>query len=591
MNHLKLKQLLKKIALFEQLDDQAIVNYFDFFEHVHLKENEALFNQGDNSYYMCIVTQGKLRAEFIGIEDDKKLIGYINAEETVGELGVFSGEVRSLTVTADEPSSLLKISAENFHKICTEHASVMAKMMPQLVKRSQGVISLLTEKEHNRYAVIVPGTNEINLKKVINQVSRMVENSPYITCSSINEPANNSSNVPKKRLYAFEQLDSSLFSFNYESGGDFYIFCDASKSTDIDIRLLSFLSNLKKCNLYLVLMHGHSVKVPIHTSMWLSLCDFEQHYHIKPESDLDIKRLLRFIIKKPIGLVLGGGGMKGWVHLGVLKLLDELNIPIDYFGGTSIGASIGCSYGISLNYEETLNKINEFVRLLTLGVKWRDLTWPVISLYSGNNFTKAHKELFQAVKLEDLWLPGFCISANLSKQREKIHRRGDLWKISRASTSLPGLLPPVMFDGDIHVDGGVLNNLPTDIMRSLTGDQSLIIACDLQEQMESTSMKFEFDPIVHLLDIILMKFGMRKQIYSFPSYSETVLQSLMLGSSMRNQNNTFIADVLINPDLFGYKMASIKKGQKEELMEKGYNMARERLNSIYHKKIKPLLFE
>lgn len=76
--------------------------------------------------------------------------------------------------------------------------------------------------------------------------------------------------------------------------------------------------------------------------------------------------------------------------------------------------------------------------------------------------------------IEDLWTPFFCVSANLSEATPVVHARGPLWQAARTSMSIPGVFSPVMADGDILVDGGVLNNFPVDIMANLSGSQHLI---------------------------------------------------------------------------------------------------------------------
>src|SRR6185437_1422366 len=138
--------------------------------------------------------------------------------------------------------------------------------------------------------------------------------------------------------------------------------------------------------------------------------NFFLYQHIREGSDTDYQRLFRFLNQRPIGLVLGGGGAKGPAHLGVLKALAEKKIPIDIIGGTSIGGLAGVLYAWTQNYEETENyflwMLGECYKALFL----RNITWPIVSLYSSDPITRSTQHLFQDFRIENLWLPYFCIS-------------------------------------------------------------------------------------------------------------------------------------------------------------------------------------
>jgi predicted acylesterase/phospholipase RssA len=103
-----------------------------------------------------------------------------------------------------------------------------------------------------------------------------------------------------------------------------------------------------------------------------------------------------------------------------------------------------------------------------------DYTIPVVSLVKGEAITRAITNAYSGWTFEDLWLPFFCVSANITTSWEMVHRRGDLVPVIRASVSIPGVMPPVPFGEDLLVDGGVMNNLPADIMRGEVEDGTVI---------------------------------------------------------------------------------------------------------------------
>lgn len=112
----------------------------------------------------------------------------------------------------------------------------------------------------------------------------------------------------------------------------------------------------------------------------------------------------------------------------------------------------------------------------------RDLTPPMIALMRGASASKVTQTLFGDVQIEDLWLPYFCVSSNLSRAEVVVHDRGPLWKWTRSSSAVPGVTPPVSWNGDLLVDGGVLNNLPADIMRLRC--RGSVVAVDVSAAVE-----------------------------------------------------------------------------------------------------------
>jgi predicted acylesterase/phospholipase RssA len=95
-----------------------------------------------------------------------------------------------------------------------------------------------------------------------------------------------------------------------------------------------------------------------------------------------------------------------------------------------------------------------------------DLTFPFVAFKRGGKFSEKVRTLFGDVQIEDLWIPFFCISANLNRSELKVHTRGSLAKAVLATTRSPGVFPPIVYDGELHIDGGVINNVPVDLMKT-----------------------------------------------------------------------------------------------------------------------------
>ncbi|GAA5859717.1 hypothetical protein JCM8547_006997 [Rhodosporidiobolus lusitaniae] len=179
----------------------------------------------------------------------------------------------------------------------------------------------------------------------------------------------------------------------------------------------------------------------------------------------DFARLARRLCGKSIGVVLGGGGARGISHIGALRALHEQGIPIDMIGGTSIGSFIGGLYAKEGDLVSTYGRAKRFSgRMSTLWRILTDLTYPVVAYTTGHEFNRGIYKSFYDVHIEDMWLPFFCNTTNITHSRMDVHTTGYAWRYIRASMSLAGLLPPLCDEGNMLVDGGYVDNLPVSVM-------------------------------------------------------------------------------------------------------------------------------
>jgi NTE family protein len=197
---------------------------------------------------------------------------------------------------------------------------------------------------------------------------------------------------------------------------------------------------------------------------WLAQIPVQGHYHLRRHSAADIARLARCVTGRAVGLVLSGGGARGFGHIGVIKALRAAGIPFDLLGGTSIGAIIAAGAALEWQDDEFDARIRRaFVDSNPLD----DYTLPFVALTKGKKVSARLREHFGENRIEDLWRPYFCVASNLTTGAVSVLRQGLLWQALRASIAIPGLLPPVIEDGAVLSDGAVLNNLPADIMATM----------------------------------------------------------------------------------------------------------------------------
>jgi len=268
----------------------------------------------------------------------------------------------------------------------------------------------------------------------------------------------------------------------------------------------------------LVLLHASAELAPTGTRAWLEAFSVHRHHHLAraPAHGLapaHASRLARALRRRSVGLVLAGGGARGFAHVGVLMALEEEGVPVDMLGGTSMGSFVGGVYA----KEPTALLTRIIARRLAVHMSsaWEqllDLTVPIVSYFSGFRMNRALEPLFRGAKIEDCWLPFFCLTLDLISCAPIVHRNGTLWRYVRASMALVGFLPPVCDfktssrgsrgsrrtarvpstkkETKMHVlvDGGYVNNLPTDVMRAMGA--RVVIAVDVSGRgLPETRMK------------------------------------------------------------------------------------------------------
>lgn len=283
-------------------------------------------------------------------------------------------------------------------------------------------------------------------------------------------------------------------------------------------------------------------------------------------------------IKKPkIGLVLSGGGAKGLAHIGVLKVIDSLNIKIDYIGGTSMGAIIGGLYASGYSGKEIEyafsqmdvdkliqdyvprsskgfnQKRNDELYLLSLPFKKFKISSPrglSKGMYNFNTLSRLTYHVRDVKDFSKLPIPFFCVATNIETGEEVLLKKGALSQAMIASGALPTLYNPIEIDGKLLIDGGVKNNYPVEELRRLGLD--IIIGVDVQDGLKD---RMELQSVTSVL----------MQISNFNTI-EKMKEKILL------------TDVYIKPDVKGLTVLSFDKSNT--IIKKGEEAAAKQLNEL-----------
>jgi NTE family protein len=175
-----------------------------------------------------------------------------------------------------------------------------------------------------------------------------------------------------------------------------------------------------------------------------------------------------------VGLALGSGAAKGFAHLGVLKELEENNIPIDYIAGTSIGAIIGAHYATFKDIKRLEELIFSFNRKRGFQLFDPTLTGGFVK---GIKFERFIEEMLEGAKFDTLQIPFAAVATDFKTGRAIAFQEGDLTKAIRASSSVPAFFQPLQYKNHLLADGGLSNPVPVDIVRAMGAD--IVIAVNL----------------------------------------------------------------------------------------------------------------
>ena len=304
-----------------------------------------------------------------------------------------------------------------------------------------------------------------------------------------------------------------------------------------------------------------------------------------------MKRILVFLLvlfiildvqgqRKKVGLVLSGGGAKGVAHIGVLKVLEEAGIPIDYIAGTSMGSLVGALYAIGYDahtmdslvrrqnwtfllsekvysYKQPFSEKEETEKyLVSVPIKNnREIKIPS-GFISGQNIYNLFSDLtigyHDSLDFNKLPIPFACVASNLVDGKEVVQDRGVLPLAMRASMAIPGAFAPVRKNGMVLVDGGISNNFPVDIAKAMGAD--IIIGVDVQAELKDAS---GLESVMGILDQMTSFLGIQK-------YEE----------------NKKMVNIYIKPDVTPYSAASFSSSAIDTLIMRGEDVARSQWDEL-----------
>jgi len=285
----------------------------------------------------------------------------------------------------------------------------------------------------------------------------------------------------------------------------------------------------------LILLRDPRTSRPSNTAVWLDVIQPGRWFQAVEGDQADAERMARVITGSAVGVVMSGGGARAYAHIGVLRALHEAGVPVDFVGGSSMGAVIAAGPAMGWSLEELEHRIRRsFVDSDPLS----DITFPMLAMTRAKKVECLLQQAYGEIDMADLARPFFAVSTNLTSGKIEVHRRGLMRRAMRASIAIPGILPPIVIDGQVLVDGAVLNNLPTEVMRQIHGGP--IIGIDM-----SQTRGVDPDLILHPPSIwrLIVTGAWRRG----PPIVSILMRSATLSTDAELESSRAASDILIQP--------------------------------------------
>ncbi|WP_266168694.1 patatin-like phospholipase family protein [Dyella subtropica] len=552
--------LLRQSDVFGHLDAEALAALDHQLVWFGLPGGRPLFKQGEPADAMYLLVSGSLGL-FDGPTD---LVHLIAAGDSVGEISLVSGENRHLTVRALRDSELLRLDRGAFEKLVSDHPQAMLGVARVAIARLQRRLRNEDTPGSARTFAMLPVDAEVPARALAMQLAMALE--PYGSCAVIDAEHG----AGRGSDWFAEREAQVRFVIYLDTRGDPFWRERCLRQADVLLlpaqaaqpaRSWPEVTPLHPSRAghrprHLILLHaGRQPSLGAAHRWRAQFCGELHHHHIGNQAD--IARLARLVSGHARGLVLAGGGARGLAHLGALRALKEAGHVFDSVGGTSIGAIIGA--GVACGWE--IGEMTEtYRRAFVEGRPLSDWTLPLVALTRGRRAALMLRRAFGALDIEDLTLPFFCITTCLSGDGMVVQRRGPLWLWLRASSAIPGVLPPVLHRGRVYIDGAVMDNLPTDVMAS--DGIAHITAVDIRADISllTTAEEYATPPWWRLL--------MQRQTIQRPGLLSTLVRAAMVNSEEPSAHRRERANLLITPPLEHIGMLDWKDWQRA--IEAGY---------------------
>ncbi len=574
-------------------DQAAATTILEALEPCVCRGGDWLFRQDDEADSMYLLARGLLQV-WIAPPDGgaPRLIAEIVPGETVGEIGMLAGGKRSAGIRAVRDSLLLRMDSLAFDSIGRERPELIRHIAggiaarlrdrtagPAPLNRTVRTIALLPLDTGPEVGALIA-----RLGEALGREGKTTLLTPAALAGLGAPPLPEALGVPSSPAlleWLAAQEDCHRFVVYLGDAGHTAWSELAVRHADLILVVANAASNPARrpweaalleatdgpmARKALVLTHAGVPTARSGTGEWLTSRRLDFHLHVRTGVQADFERMVRVLAGRAVGLVLGGGAARGFAHMGVYRALCEAGVPVDWVGGTSIGAVLGAAIAEAPPPGELIDAAR---RAFVDGKPFTDLTIPVLSLLRGRRMERLIASYFSG-DIEDLLLPFYCISSNLGDGLAHVHRRGPVGNAVRASAALPGIFPPAVVNGQLAIDGAILDNLPVDEMTRCPVGR--VIAVDVTSRNDYA---VDYAAVPSPWAVLAGRVLPFRRRYRVPSLMSLVLKATEIGNMANVRAAGERADLLLRPPVSRFSLTDVKAF--DAIVQAGYDHTRDAL--------------
>ena len=552
---------LRDVAFFDDIDDDTLGLLQQHLTRLALRAGGQLFAEGDESDALYIVISGRLEIRVgDGIGKSFRSVAQIGAGEVVGELGVLTGERRSAGVFAVRDTELIMLGRPAFQNLLQENPQSIVSLTRLIARRLINETRSRKPQATIKTVCLVPLSADLPLGVLRDVVASGMQATDTLKilepdCAARTSDWFHHEEERYGRLLYVAEPEFSAWTQLCIRQSDLILLVvrpDDPKPDDGFFAHLNQFAGGRVC--HLITLQEPNRLLPSKAQDWTSDVKVRTRWNISLESKPDRERLARIASGRTVSLVLSGGGARGFAHLGVIKAIRELGIPIDQIAGTSMGALIAGGIAMGWSVEAFRRRLYAtFIDVNPVG----DYTIPLHSFARGKRLSNLLHEHFEEAEACSLWLPFFCTASNLTRGEAIRLDSGPVWRAIRASLSIPGLVPPVLDGRDVLVDGGLINNMPIDAMADL--NLGPVIGVDVGRSEGSFT-----------LDERICDTGMETVLphLSSPSIVGLLMRSATVAGESNIRHAQESADCILYPDVAGVSILNWRA--IDDMIKRGY---------------------
>ncbi len=535
-----------------------------------LTGGEILFAEGAPADTLYLLRSGRLGVFRRDAHQDRppEFVGVIRPGEPAGEMAMMAGTEHTADVVALRDCEVLALPRDAFFEAARKEPDLMVELSRLMIKRARDRRSGGGEPSVFGFVSARPRPIRAFVERIAAAIQADGFTCQVIDHSALTSAADWFSRVEDTHDYVLyvAELDEPAWASLCARQVDrvFVVGNGLLAPPNRPMPHAGVLDAQRRTDL--ILMRDPRMKRPANTAAWIDAIQPGRWFQAVEGAADDAERMARVLTGSAVGVVFSGGGARAYAHIGALRALHEARVPIDFVGGASMGAVIAAGPALGWTQEELEARIH---RAFVVKNPLSDITFPMLAMTRAGKVDQLLIDAYGDMDLADTVRPFFAVSTNLTSGKIEVHRRGMMRKAMRASIAIPGLLPPIVIDGQVLVDGAVLNNLPTAVMRQMNGGP--IIGVDMSQARG-------VDPKTILHPPSVWRFLATGAWRRGPPIVSILMRSATLTTDAELEVSRGATDVLVQPKPEGTEIRDWKSYEPTVLV--GYHATQEALAKV-----------